>query len=154
MREIMTGRAIRRSDLDEIIELVEATRHLAEFQLKYGDFELRLSRAADEAPTKPVPARAPTADAVAIRSTLVGSCHRAQTRGGQPFVEVGQAVQADSVVCVIEVMRRMHPVLAGVAGTVRDVSVGDGEAVQFGQVLAVIDPALQHRPPRRNMEGG
>jgi len=55
-------------------------------------------------------------------------------------VEVGQKVTADTEVCLIEVMKLFTPVRAGASGVVCEVCVEDGQMIEFGQVLVVIDP--------------
>lgn len=92
--------------------------------------------AAAHSPAQPFPP-----GSVLVKSPMVGSFYRAPEPGAQPFVEVGQTVQADSTVCIIEVMKLMNSIPAPVAGTVTHILVGDGEAVEYGQVLMVVDPA-------------
>ena len=77
---------------------------------------------------------------VAIKAPMVGTFYRASAPGAAPFVEVGQKVTPDSVVCIIEVMKLMSSISAGVAGSVKEIRVADSEPVQFGQVLIVIEP--------------
>jgi acetyl-CoA carboxylase biotin carboxyl carrier protein len=77
----------------------------------------------------------------AVKAPMVGTYYRAPAPGATPFVEVGQKVKPDTVVCIIEVMKLMSSISAGVAGTVREIRVADGEPVQFGQLLIVIEPS-------------
>jgi acetyl-CoA carboxylase biotin carboxyl carrier protein len=160
----MSDAKISRKDLDAILKLVESADHIAEFELKYGDVEVRLSRApaaqaaqpGDDAPPAPrqvaaeprgLESSAPRAQAAipagaaAVKSPMVGTFYRAPSPGAPPFVEVGQAVQADTVVCIIEVMKLMNSIPAGSAGTVAQILVEDGQPVEFGQRLIVIEPA-------------
>ena len=65
---------------------------------------------------------------------------RTISRGATPFVEVGRRVVPDDVVCIIEVMKLMSSISAGVAGVVREIRVGDSQPVEFGQVLFRVDP--------------
>ncbi len=164
----MTDARITQQDLDAILKLIESAEHIAEFHLKYGDMEVRLSRsgggspppAAPAPPSPPaapaprpveseakapaVPKRAEAALApgmVAIKSPMVGTFYRSPSPGAKPFVEVGQAVEADTVLCIIEVMKLMNSIPAGVRGTVREILVNDAQPVQFAQLLVVIEPA-------------
>ena len=66
---------------------------------------------------------------------------RAPKPGGAPYVSVGQAISADTEVCLIEVMKLFTSVPAGVAGTVRKVLVEDAELVEYDQPLFLIEPA-------------
>jgi acetyl-CoA carboxylase biotin carboxyl carrier protein len=75
-----------------------------------------------------------------VRSPMVGAFYRAPEPGAAPFVAVGQRVSPDSTVCIIEVMKLMNSVQAGVSGVVSQVLVSDGDPVEFDQVLVVIDP--------------
>ena len=59
-----------------------------------------------------------------------------------PFVEVGSTVEPDTVVCIIEVMKMMNSVTAGVAGTVVEVCPGNARLVEFGEPLFRVEPAV------------
>jgi acetyl-CoA carboxylase biotin carboxyl carrier protein len=99
--------------------------------------------AAQAAPVPPSPAAVAAAIApgsALVKSPMVGTFYCAAEPGATPFVSVGQRVSADSTVCIIEVMKLMNSVQAGVAGVVSQVLVKDGDAVEFSQVLIVIDP--------------
>ncbi|MFZ5509916.1 MAG: acetyl-CoA carboxylase biotin carboxyl carrier protein [Pseudomonadota bacterium] len=78
--------------------------------------------------------------AALIRSPMVGTFYRAPEPGARPFVEVGQQVDADTTVCIIEVMKLMNSIPAGTKGMVTHILVEDGEPVEFGQVMMVIEP--------------
>lgn len=78
--------------------------------------------------------------AVLIKSPMVGTFYRAPEPGAAPFVQPGQSVQADTTVCIIEVMKLMNTLQAGAEGVVKEILIGDGEAVEFGQLLIVIEP--------------
>ena len=77
-----------------------------------------------------------------VKSPMVGIFYCAPEPGATPFVEVGQRTGADTTVCIIEVMKLMNSVQAGSSGVVTHVLVKDGEAVEFGQALVVIDPNI------------
>lgn len=79
--------------------------------------------------------------ALLIRSPMVGTFYRASEPGARPFVELGQQADADTTVCIIEVMKLMNSITAGQKGTVTHILVGDGDPVEYGQVLMVVDPA-------------
>jgi len=79
--------------------------------------------------------------AILIKSPMVGSFYRAPEPGARPFVEVGQQVEADTVVCIIEVMKLMNSIPASAVGVVTHILVEDGGPVEFGQVLMVIEPS-------------
>lgn len=94
---------------------------------------------ADRAPTRPADAnRAPAQadpNARAVTSPLLGTFYRAPKPGAPPFVEVGSRVEEDTVVAIIEVMKLMNSVRAGVRGTVTEILPGDGTLVEYGETL-------------------
>lgn len=81
------------------------------------------------------------AGGLSITSPSVGLFWRSPQPGAPPFVDVGQHVELDDTVCIVEVMKLMHHVKAGVAGTVRAVAVENGDMVEHGQTLFVVEPA-------------
>jgi len=78
---------------------------------------------------------------VAVRAPNLGTFYRAPKPGAPAYVEVGQAIEADTEVCLIEVMKLFTPVKSGVKGTVRQIVVNDGTMVEYEQVLVIIEPA-------------
>lgn len=92
----------------------------------------------------PAPAAAPVAAiGEPITAPMIGVFYRCPSPGAPPFVQEGEEVQADTTIGIIEVMKLMSPVTAGVAGRVVSFSVTDGEQVEFGQELAVVDTGGQ-----------
>ena len=79
-------------------------------------------------------------EALVVRSPMVGTFYRAPEPGAAPFVDVGQAVAPDTTVCIIEVMKLMTSLPAGLRGRVAEILVADGEAVEHGQPLIVLEP--------------
>lgn len=77
---------------------------------------------------------------ILIRSPMVGTFYHAPEPGAKPFVEVGQMVEPDTIVCIIEVMKLMNSMPARHRGVVTHILVEDAEPVEYGQVLIVIDP--------------
>ena len=88
----------------------------------------------------PVSAAAFFSGAGVVKSPMVGTFYCAPEPGATPFVKVGQRTTADTTVCIIEVMKLMNSIRAGASGVVTHILVEDGEAVEFGQALVVIDP--------------
>jgi acetyl-CoA carboxylase biotin carboxyl carrier protein len=78
---------------------------------------------------------------VAIRAPNLGTFYRAPKPGAPPYVEVGQTINEDTEICLIEVMKLFAPVAAGVRGVVREVLVKDGQMVEFDAPLMLIEPA-------------
>lgn len=76
-----------------------------------------------------------------ITSPMVGTFYRAATPGAEPHVEVGDILDPDTVVCVIEAMKIINEIKAEVTGKVVEVLVEDGMPVEFGQPLFRVQPA-------------
>jgi acetyl-CoA carboxylase biotin carboxyl carrier protein len=74
-----------------------------------------------------------------IRAEMVGTFYCASEPGAQPFVSVGDEVQAGQQVAILEVMKLMTPIAADRAGRVVDVLVGDGSPVEYGASLIALD---------------
>jgi acetyl-CoA carboxylase biotin carboxyl carrier protein len=90
----------------------------------------------EAAPAAPVEA-APTGHQV--KSPMVGTFYRASSPGAKPMAEIGQAVKEGDSICIIEAMKIMNEIEADKSGTVTKVLVEDGQAVEFGQPLFVIE---------------
>ncbi|MDO4796072.1 MAG: acetyl-CoA carboxylase biotin carboxyl carrier protein [Brachymonas sp.] len=100
--------------------------------------------AAAPAPASPAaPAEAAPAAAAAsghtVKSPMVGTFYRASSPGAEPFVEVGSTVKVGQTLCIIEAMKILNEIEAEVAGTVTQILVNNGDAVEFGQTLFVIE---------------
>jgi acetyl-CoA carboxylase biotin carboxyl carrier protein len=70
-----------------------------------------------------------------VAAPLLGTFYRAPKPGAPPFVEIGSMVEADTVVAIIEVMKLMNTVRAGVRGAVSEILVADGALVEYGQAI-------------------
>lgn len=107
---------------------------------------------ASQAPAAPVAAPAPAAPAAAVPAPAVdsgdtpvtapsvGTFWRAPEPSAAPFVQVGDHVNAEDTVGIVEIMKLMNNVPAGVSGTVTSINVENGGAVQFGDTLVTIRP--------------
>lgn len=143
-------------DIAEIAKLLDSS-HFSTLDLMVGDFRLRIRREGgwsgrdeDEAPPAPAPnaiaaqaspppigqeAGAARVGEIDVPAPLLGNFYVAPRPGEPPFVEVGDTVTEDSVIGIIEVMKLMNSVRAGVAGTVVAILAVDGSAVEEGQPL-------------------
>jgi len=72
---------------------------------------------------------------------MLGTFYRASAPGQRPYVDIGSAVEPDTVVCLIEVMKMMNSIKAGVAGTVVEVCATNAELVEYGEPLFRVDTA-------------
>lgn len=146
-------------DLGTIERLVRLMNEndLLEVEVVAGpDHKVRLSRRPpagampiDSAPsglTPPPVAGSPGSAAVAAKPTdasefpspMVGTFYRAPAPEAPPYVNIGDKVGAETVICLIEAMKVMNEIKAEVAGTIVDILVENGEAVEFGQPLFLI----------------
>jgi acetyl-CoA carboxylase biotin carboxyl carrier protein len=73
-----------------------------------------------------------------IVAPILGTFYRAPAPGAAPYVEVGSPVEADTVVCLIEVMKMMNPIAAGVTGTIAEVCVENAALIEYGMPLFLV----------------
>ena len=97
-------------------------------------------------PGTAVPAPAPVAEAEPpaatghiVKSPMVGTFYRSASPGGASMVEIGSTVKEGEPVCIIEAMKIMNEIEADAAGTIREILCENGQAVEFGQPLFIIE---------------
>lgn len=99
---------------------------------------------ASERPALPAREKPPAAswptDGVVVRAPTMGTFYRAPAPGAPPFVTIGQRVEAETTVCIIEVMKLMSSIPAGARGVVTHILVDDGQPVDAHAPLIVLDP--------------
>ncbi len=146
--------------LKTLIDLVQQSG-IAELEITEGEEKVRISRFG--APGAPMmmpqqlamPAAAmpmveiaePAAEATApaeaeghaVKSPMVGTFYRSATPGAKAFVEVGQAVKTGDTVCIIEAMKLLNEIEADRDGVIKAILVENGQPVEYGQPLFVID---------------
>ncbi len=151
-------------DIKQVIDLMKRAE-LTEFDLEKEGFKLHLSRKGEEvapqiihhaapiaapAPIAPAPAAAAPAAPAApveekgielIKSPMVGTFYRAPSPESPVFAEVGTKVTADSIVCIIEAMKVMNEIHAEISGTITEVLVENGDAIEYGQPLFKVKTA-------------
>ncbi len=89
--------------------------------------------------TPPAPAPAPEAPAGQIvKSPMVGTFYRSPGPDAKPFVDVGQAVRPGDTLCIIEAMKLLNEIESEFSGSIREILVQNGQAVEYGQPLFVI----------------
>ena len=134
VREIL--RIIDESDLDELrIETDGLSLHVVRGGVAPSGEPEPERRGAEPEPTAQAAAPASPADGLTIVSPTVGVFYRAPAPGEPPFVEVGTRVEPDTIVCIIEVMKMMNSVPAGIAGTIAAIHVENAQPVEYGQPL-------------------
>ena len=95
---------------------------------------------ASPAVSAPAPAAQEASNLLKVTSPMVGTFYKAPSPTSAPFTEVGKSVSAGQVVCIIEAMKLMNEIESEVSGKVVEVCVQDGEPVEYGQVLMLIEP--------------
>lgn len=90
----------------------------------------------------PAAAPAPASDkTVTINAPMVGTFYRAASPDAKPFAEEGAKIEVGQVYCIIEAMKLMNEVKSEVKGKIVKILVANGQAVEFGQPLLVVDPS-------------
>ena len=87
----------------------------------------------------PVSAPAATESGFVVKSPMVGTFYRSASPGAKPFVEVGTVVKAGETLCIIEAMKILNEIEAEQSGTVAKILGENGQAVEYGQPLFVIE---------------
>ena len=130
--------ALDDDDVREILRLIDES-DVAELRVETDGLSLHVRRggAAPEAEPPAAPAHEGLHPIVA---PMLGVFYRAPAPGATPFVDVGTKVEATTVVCLIEVMKMMNAVPAGVAGTIVEVCAANAEAVEYGATLFRVEP--------------
>jgi acetyl-CoA carboxylase biotin carboxyl carrier protein len=148
--------------IKKLIELLEESG-IAEIEIKEGEEAVRISRMAPQpvtqvvhtaGPAAGVPPRVPELQPAAlaeaagakpkpnehvITAPMVGTFYAAPSPGEKPFVEIGDEVKVGQVLCVIEAMKMMNQIEADKAGRVASIMARNGDPVEFGQPLFVIE---------------
>ena len=144
----------------KLIELLDESG-IAEIEITEGEESVRISRYAPgvaaapapvamaapvaAAPAAAAPAAAPAAPAepeeegFEVTAPMVGTFYEAPSPNAEPFVKVGDNVNVGDTLCVIEAMKMMNQIEADISGVVKSIRLQNGEPVEFGQTMIVID---------------
>lgn len=139
----------------KLIELLEESG-IAEIEIKEGEESVRISRYGSGAPAPihyaaaPAPlavaapaAEASGADAIpsghAVKSPMVGTYYSAASPGAKKFINIGDTVSVGDTVCIIEAMKILNQIEADKSGVVKAILVENGQPVEFGQPLVIIE---------------
>ena len=134
-------------DIREILRLIDES-DTEELRVETEAFSLHVVRRGDvaSAPTGEVavidasPEPPADEDLVTVSAPMLGTFYRAEAPGAPPFVDVGTRLEPDTIVCLIEVMKMMNAIPAGVVGTVVDVCAVNAELVEHGAPLFQVRP--------------
>ena len=134
---------LNEDDIREILRLIDES-DLEELRIESGDLSLHVVRgeaaAAAVRPESEDDDGAAPGDLLTIAAPMLGTFYRASAPGAEPFVDVGARVEPDTVVCLIEVMKMMNSIPAGVAGTIAEVCVENAQPVEYGTPLFRVRP--------------
>ena len=144
----------------KLIELLDESG-IAEIEITEGEESVRISRYSQNAPAvmaaplaAPLAAPAAAAPAVAapaavdpepeetgfqVEAPMVGTFYGSSSPGAAPYVQVGDRVNEGDTLCIIEAMKMMNQIEADVSGVIKSIRLQNGEPVEYGQVLFVID---------------
>ncbi|MDH3619251.1 MAG: acetyl-CoA carboxylase biotin carboxyl carrier protein [Gammaproteobacteria bacterium] len=148
----------------KLIELLDESG-IAEIEITEGEESVRISRYSAHAPVAapvvaaapvaapaapaaaPAPVAAPAAapaevveeDGFEVTAPMVGTYYSSSSPGAAPYVQVGDRVNEGDTLCIIEAMKMMNQIEADVSGVVKSIRIQNGEPVEFGQTLFVID---------------
>ncbi|HYM19659.1 MAG TPA: acetyl-CoA carboxylase biotin carboxyl carrier protein [Candidatus Kapabacteria bacterium] len=148
------------SYLEKILRLFDEST-LTELEIEEEGTQIRFSRRNDQpaaigyappmqyAPAQmaaPVSAAAPSATAPAvasnqheIKSPIVGTMYRAPSPDADPYIQVGQHIEAGQTICIVEAMKLMNEIESDVTGKVVKILVENGQPVEYGQPIAIIE---------------
>ena len=149
-------------DIERLLELVRQ-HDLAEFEVESGGLKLRVRKApavvpmppfvpdaalaplapahvqpAPPLPVAPAPDEADAVELAVVKSPIVGTFYRSSEPGAASFVEIGQRVKKDQVLCIIEAMKLMNEITSEYEGEIVSAYVENGKPVQYGERLFAI----------------
>lgn len=143
----------------KLIELLEQSG-IAEIEINEGEESVRISRYGSNPPAAPVqyaaapvaapapaaeaaPAAESSADAIpsghSVDSPMVGTYYSAASPGAKNFINIGDSVAEGDTICIIEAMKILNQIEADKSGTVKAILVENGQPVEFGQPLVIIE---------------
>jgi acetyl-CoA carboxylase biotin carboxyl carrier protein len=156
------------SDLKKIMKLIEIMKdnELQEIEIKHGDDKICLKRSQPQQATAGIPVIRPESsvvpvgsegkgavgqpsaqnavpseeDLVDIKSPIVGTFYATPSPDSEPYVDIDSIVSPQTVVCIIEAMKVMNEIKAETTGTIAEILVTNGQAVEYGQVLFKVRP--------------
>ena len=146
----------------KLIELLDESG-IAEIEITEGEESVRISRhptgvaaapvavaAAPLAAAAPAPIAAPAASPVAaaaepeeegyaVKAPMVGTFYSSPSPGSPMFVQIGDRVNEGDTLCIVEAMKMMNQIEADVSGTIKSIRLQNGDPVEYGQIMFVID---------------
>ena len=146
---------VKKSDSEKIRELADLLNKtgLSEIEIESGDTRIRVARGGVSVSATPVVQAAAPASPVtkddtsadlsanpgALKSPMVGTAYIAPEPGAKPFCKVGDQVSEGQTLFIVEAMKTMNPITAHKSGKIDQILVANAQAVEFGEVLAIIN---------------
>ncbi|HEY9224206.1 MAG TPA: acetyl-CoA carboxylase biotin carboxyl carrier protein [Variovorax sp.] len=144
--------------LKTLIDLVSES-NISELEITEAEGKVRIVKAGEAAPVQyvqsvaapavaapavapaaaPTPAAAPVATGHTVKSPMVGTFYRSSSPGAPAFVEIGAQVKEGETLCIIEAMKILNEIEADKSGTVTQILGENGQAVEYGQPLFIIE---------------
>ena len=151
--------------LKTLVDLVSES-NISELEITEAEGKVRIVKAGYGVPTTmmmqpagqmmmqpaPQPAAAPAGEAAApaaevapaptghvVKSPMVGTFYRSASPGSKPFVEIGASIKEGDPICIVEAMKIMNEIEADMSGTVSKILVENGQAVEYGQPLFIVE---------------
>jgi biotin carboxyl carrier protein len=146
--ELSLGGFMELEKLKEFIKFMEENS-LCELEIEEEGKKIRLKKFSENQPVVVSHIASPAKEEksatreglIEIKSPMVGTFYRAPSPGAKPYVEIGDVIKPGDVVCIIEAMKLMNEIKAEIGGKVTEVLVENGQPVEFGQTLFVLEPA-------------
>ena len=145
---------VKKSDSEKIRELADLLNEtgLNEIEIESGDTRIRVARGGVSVSAPPVVQAAAPASPVtkddtsadlsanpgALKSPMVGTAYIAPEPGAKPFCKVGDQVSEGQTLFIVEAMKTMNPISAHKSGKIDQILIANAQAVEFGEVLAII----------------
>jgi acetyl-CoA carboxylase biotin carboxyl carrier protein len=120
---------------------------LCELEIEEEGKRIRLKKFSENQPVivsqAPIPAKEEKPGrkegVIEIKAPMVGTFYRAPSPGAKPYVEIGDVIKPGDVVCIVEAMKLMNEIKAEIGGKIVEVLVENGQPVEFGQTLFVLE---------------
>jgi acetyl-CoA carboxylase biotin carboxyl carrier protein len=141
-------------DFKELLEIISLMKDTDIEEIEFSPERIRVKRfqtgtplqnnitSSNQLKDNPLPEQKAGANNLyAVNSPFVGTFYRAPSPGAPPFVEVGDLVQKGKTLCIVEAMKLMNEIEAEISGKVVQILKKDGDSVEFGETLFLIEPA-------------
>ena len=131
-----------------IKELVDNLEEFKLTELEYSEKETRIKVSRQAKVSQNIPPeitiernnkKVETISGTEIKSPIIGTAYLAPEPGGKKFAEVGKKIKKGDTIMIVEAMKTMNHVPSGFDGTVKEICVSDGQPVEFGQTLIIIE---------------